>query len=87
MFKTIQSLKLTGDLLTMLTPIVLLPHPESAERSRLLVVDEIRQRALGRLYARREAIDDLIRSLEDYQRTQDAPMAECLEFSTGRKCS
>ena len=31
-------------------------------------VDEIRREALERLYVRREAVDDLIRSLENYQR-------------------
>jgi len=68
-------------------PIVLLPHPESAERSRLLVVDEMRKRALERLYTRRAAVEDLIQSLESYQRAQGTPAAECREFSTGRKCS
>ena len=31
------------------------------------VAEEIRLRALARLYVRREAVDALIRSLEDYQ--------------------
>jgi hypothetical protein len=73
----------------MLMPIIHLPHPDSAERSRLLVVDEMRKRALERLYAKRTAIEDLIQSLESYQRSQGAPMAECREFTStsGRKCS
>lgn len=71
----------------MLMPIVQLPYPDSEERSRLLAVDEIRRRALERLYLKRTAVEDLIRSLECYQRSQGTPAAECLEFSTGRKCS
>lgn len=73
--------------LTMMTPLVLLPRPDSAERSRLLSVNYLRERALERLYARREAVDDLIRSLENYSQAQDAAAEECLEFSSGRKCS
>lgn len=71
----------------MLMPVVTLPEPDSAERSRLLGVDEIRRRALERLYARRTAVDDLIESLERYQRAQGGPVAECVEFANGWKCS
>lgn len=67
-------------------PLVLLPPPNSAERSRLLSVNHIRERALERLYARREAVDDLIRSLENYQ-SHNSDEEECLEFKAGRKCS
>jgi len=31
-------------------------------------VDELRNRALARLYSRRAVVDDLIRSLENYER-------------------
>jgi len=68
-------------------PLLNLPAPDSAERSRLLCVSYLRQRALERLYARREAVDDLIRSLENYNQAQEDPVSECLEFSSGRKCS
>jgi hypothetical protein len=37
-------------------------------RNRYRQVDGIRREALERLYVRREAVDDLIRSLENYQR-------------------
>jgi transposase len=66
---------------------LVLPQAESAERSRLLSVNHLRQRALQRLYARRDAVDDLIRSLENYSKAQEADEAGCLEFSPGRKCS
>lgn len=71
----------------MTMPIVLLPDADSSERSRLLSVNYLRQRALDRLYARRDAVDDLIRSLENYREAQDRPAAECVEFSSERKCS
>ena len=64
-----------------------LPAPSSAERSRLLSTDHIRQRALERLYERRAAVDDLIRSLEEYQRVKGRRRAQCIEFSAARTCS
>ena len=67
-------------------PNALLSRPDSAELSRLLP-DETRKRALERLYARRAAVEDLIQSLERYQRSQDAPIAECLGFGIEPKCS
>jgi hypothetical protein len=71
----------------MIMPLVTLPATDSAERSRLLNASYLRQRALERLYARRDAVDDLIRSLEHYNETQTSPVSECLEFNSGRKCS
>lgn len=47
---------------------------------------ELRLRALERLYLRREAVDELIRSLENYQKA--APrLAPCIPFNAARKCS
>jgi hypothetical protein len=66
--------------------LVLLPSPDSAASSRLLSVNLLRQRALERLYARRDAVVDLIRSLEHYQ-SHDEPARECVAFRSGRKCS
>ena len=51
-----------------MTPITL-PAPSSVERKRPIASDVIRKRALQRLYRRRTTVDDLIRSLEDYQRS------------------
>lgn len=48
-----------------------LPHPSSADRIPLLGIDLIRNRTLARLYERRTAIDDLIRSLEDYRKSRE----------------
>ena len=64
-----------------------LPAPSSAERSRLLSTDHIRRRALERLYERRAAVDDLIRSLEEYQRAKGRRRAPCIEFSAVQTCS
>ena len=54
---------------------------------RVTEVEYIRRRALERLYARRDALDDLIRSLEDYDEASTAPRAECIPISVGRRCS
>jgi hypothetical protein len=48
--------------------------------------DDIRLRALERLYLRRDAVDALIRSLERYQVTRRSK-AECLSITAKRKCS
>ena len=70
----------------MLMPIEL-PRTTSAERSRLLSVDDVRTRALERLYQRREVISDLIESLEDYQRIKRIREANCIQLSAVRRCS
>ena len=64
-----------------------LPSHVSAERSRLMPVDVLRRQALARLYERRETVDNLIRSLEDYQRAKVTTQAVCLDISARRKCS
>jgi hypothetical protein len=64
-----------------------LPAADASERSRLLAVDVIRRRALQRLYERRSAVDNLIQSLEDYQRSNQSTTATPLSFSDARKCS
>jgi hypothetical protein len=49
-------------------------------------VQDIRVQALERLYLRREAVDELIRSLEQYEETVPR-RAPCIPFSADRKCS
>jgi SOS response regulatory protein OraA/RecX len=51
-------------------PKVLLSRPDWAKHSRSSAVDRTRQRALQYLYARHAAVEDLIRSLESYQRAR-----------------
>ena len=46
-----------------------LPAPSSVKRNRPISVDVVRARALQRLYQRRTAVEDLIKSLEGYQRS------------------
>ena len=64
-----------------------LPQASTEERSRRLSMDLIRNRALDRLYERREAVQNLICALEDYQQSRAARMAQCVNISSLRKCS
>ena len=59
----------------------------SADRVRASFADAIRRRALERLYERRDAVEDLIRSLEGYEQCHKVRKAACIEFSAARKCS
>ena len=63
-----------------------LPSPASAERSRLMPVEILRRQALERLYERRETVENLIRSLEDYQRSQTETRPACVEISSRQRC-
>ena len=54
---------------------IVLPRAFTGERSRLLSMDLIRNQALDRLYERREAVQNLIRALEDYQASRKARLA------------
>jgi hypothetical protein len=66
-------------------PRPLLSTADAAETLPINIRD-IRYRALERLYLRREAVDELIRSLEQYE--DAAPRrAPCIPFSADRKCS
>ncbi len=42
---------------------------------------DMRRETLMRLYARRDAVDNLIRSLENYQRCSSAHKAECIPLT------
>jgi hypothetical protein len=67
---------------------IALPSPSSSERTRILAAHAMRTQALDRLYERRDAVDNLIQSLEDYLRCKQARSAECVDFlSAARKCS
>ena len=68
-------------------PLNVLPVATSIERSRLIPGDFIRRRALDRLYERKAAVEDLIRSLESYERTNRPAAGECVPFIAPRKCS
>jgi len=49
-------------------------------------VYDMRRRALERLYMRKAAVDELISSLQNYEKTKQ-PKAPCIPFSAARKCS
>lgn len=66
---------------------IALPSPTSADRNRLANLQAIRRRALDRLYQRREAVDDLIQSLEVYLKSKESRRAQCIEFVSARRCS
>ena len=55
--------------------------------NRYRAIDASRKEALERLYERREAVDDLIRSLENYKRCSPERKAECIPFSVEERCS
>ena len=50
-------------------------------------VEKIRAQTLECLYARRDAVENLIRSLEDYQQYRIGTAARCIELNAARKCS
>jgi hypothetical protein len=54
-------------------------------RNRRQDSDEMRRRALERLYMRKAAVDQLILSLQNYQKVQRK--APCIPFTAARKCS
>ena len=60
---------------------ITLPPVSSAERNRLLQADSIRRRALDRLYERRETVRTLIAALEDYQRSRETRLAQCISLT------
>jgi hypothetical protein len=57
------------------------------EWNRHRAIDQIRREALERLYARKHAVDDLIRSLENYQRCDPPRKTECVAFNAAATCS
>ena len=59
----------------------------SAERSRAMSGDDIRRRALQRLYDRRHAVEVLIRSLEGYEQCHKPCATASIDVIAARKCS
>ena len=68
-------------------PLTVIPAAASVERRRLIPNDFIRSRALERLYERKAAVEDLIRSLEGYERTIHPKTGKCVPFNAPEKCS
>jgi hypothetical protein len=55
--------------------------------SQLQAPDDVRWRALARLYARRTAVDNLISALERYQQQQSRMRAKCASVSASAMLS
>jgi hypothetical protein len=49
--------------------------------------DEMRRRALERLYMRKAAVDDLILSLQNYEKIKQSKAPCIVPFNAARKCS
>jgi hypothetical protein len=64
---------------------LMLPAPYTPERNRMLSVNALRLRALERLYERREAVDNLIRSLEEYQAADSPKPAPVVAFTSAKR--
>ena len=64
------------------------PHLASSDAAppALESIDDLRTRALQRLYMRRESVEALIRSLEEYE-SGTLPLAPCIPISAGWKSS
>jgi hypothetical protein len=54
---------------------------------RIQALDGLRRRALERLYKRKAAVDELIDSLENYQRCRETKPGVCIEISAVQRCS
>ena len=65
----------------------ILPMTTPTIRDRNSGIDAVRRRALERLYERRAAVDELIESLEIYQRCHANQRAVCISFNEMPKCS
>jgi hypothetical protein len=65
----------------------LLAMPAISQRQSTSTSDEIRRRALERLYQRKAAVDELIESLENYQRCRVNQGAVCVPFNATPTCS
>ena len=54
---------------------------------RIQTLDGLRRRALERLYKRKAAVDELIDSLENYQRCRETQPGICIDISAVPRCS
>jgi hypothetical protein len=61
--------------------------PTKRENNSVIAGEFVRRRALDRLYERRAIVEELIRSLECYQRMNRRQPGKCVPFIAQRKCS
>ena len=57
------------------------------QRTRVISVEILRRQALARLYKRLRTVDELIRSLENYERVRVSQRVDCSPITRSRKCS
>jgi transposase len=67
--------------MTLLTPAA------GGQRTRVISVETLRRQALARLYKRLRTVDELIRSLENYERVRVSQRVDCSPITRSRKCS
>jgi len=76
--KTLITVPEKSDMATTIT----LPSVSSLERNQLLAADYVRRRALERLYERRETVKTLIAALEEYERSRETRLAQCVAITS-----
>jgi SOS response regulatory protein OraA/RecX len=59
----------------------------SEQRTRVISVETLRRQALARLHKRLRTVDELIRSLENYERVRVSQRVDCAPIIRSRKCS
>jgi transposase len=59
----------------------------SEQRTRVISVETLRRQALARLHDRLRTVDELIRSLENYERVRVSNRVDCAPIIGSRKCS
>jgi len=59
----------------------------SDQRTRIISVETLRSQTLARLRERLRTVDELIRSLENYERVRMNLRGNCTPISQSRKCS
>jgi transposase len=59
----------------------------SEQRTRVISVETLRRQALARLHNRLRTVDELIRSLENYERVRVSKRVDCAPIIGSRKCS
>jgi len=59
----------------------------SYQRTRVISVETLRRQALARLHKRLRTVDELIRSLENYERVRVSQRVDSVPIIRSRKCS
>jgi hypothetical protein len=68
-----------------MTPLT--PVASTHQRRRVISVETLRRQALALLHKRLRTVDELIRSLENYERAKARGRVDCTSIIRSRKCS